>query len=92
MCQCRTDSALVNFASSAGLFGNYGQCSYAAANLGLDVAVVTCLVRSPFFLAGVATASAPLSDGHVLRVPPPRPARHVLRVPPAFALVLSSIA
>ncbi|WP_414153557.1 hypothetical protein [Parolsenella sp.] len=74
------------------MFGNYGQCSYAAANLGLDVAVVTCLVRSPFFLAGVATASAPLSDGHVLRVPPPRPARHVLRVPPAFALVLSSIA
>jgi NAD(P)-dependent dehydrogenase (short-subunit alcohol dehydrogenase family) len=30
-----TQGAIINFASSAGLFGNYGQCSYAAAKEGI---------------------------------------------------------
>ena len=30
-----TKGSVVNFASGAGLFGNYGQCSYAAAKEGI---------------------------------------------------------
>ena len=30
-----TKGSMVNFASGAGLFGNYGQCSYAAAKEGI---------------------------------------------------------
>ena len=35
-----TKGSVVNFASGAGLFGNYGQCSYAAAKDGINVNVV----------------------------------------------------
>ncbi len=32
---CKTKGSVINFASGAGLFGNYGQCSYAAAKEGI---------------------------------------------------------
>lgn len=32
---CETKGSIINFASGAGLFGNYGQCSYAAAKEGI---------------------------------------------------------
>ncbi|MBQ7337028.1 MAG: SDR family oxidoreductase [Clostridia bacterium] len=32
---CETGGSVINFASGAGLFGNYGQCSYAAAKEGI---------------------------------------------------------
>ncbi len=32
---CETKGSVINFASGAGLFGNYGQCSYAAAKEGI---------------------------------------------------------
>ena len=35
-----TKGSVVNFASGAGLFGNYGQCSYAAAKEGINVNIV----------------------------------------------------
>lgn len=32
---CKTKGSVINFASGAGLFGNYGQCAYAAAKEGI---------------------------------------------------------
>ncbi len=32
---CKTQGSVINFASGAGLFGNFGQCSYAAAKEGI---------------------------------------------------------